>query len=268
MSEYYWYPFQPLLFANETRGLTPIARGMYRDLIDHYMVTGKPILDSDDEIMSICRIPYSTDPMLMQCYRDACSMLRAYFTHEKEGYLTHKKCEKVLKEQDAKKRERKNRAKKAAQKRWEKQEDNATSIPQAMHKAMLGDATNTYTDTVCVGVDTPTHNARARTKPEKFEDDFNVFWRSAYPRNGSSRAKAFESWCKAVQEAPPDEIIAAAKSYSDYLQRSDVSTAHATTWLNQKRWTVDYLNLNDRPKKGAARHDLRDTIDAIKSAKI
>lgn len=263
MSEEYWYPFQPTLFANETRSLPPIARGMYRDLIDHYMVTGKPILDSDDEIMAICRIPYSSDPMLMQCYKDACGMLRAFFTHEKEGFLTHKKCEKVLRDQEEKKRERKNKAKNAAKKRWEKQEDNAPSMPQALPE----DATDTDTDRD-VEDKSSTSKARAKNRPEKFEDDFDVFWCSAYPRNGASRKDAFKSWCKAVQAASPDEIIAAAVAYSAYLKRNDVSIAHATTWLNQERWTIDYDNLNDRPTKGAARNDLRDTIDAIQSAQI
>jgi len=97
----------------------------------------------------------------------------------------------------------------------------------------------------------------------EYPDDFNIFWKSAYPRNGSSKKMAYRSWQKA--DAPSKEIITAAASYASYCVRTGASVAHATTWLNQERWTIDYDNLNDRPEKGwqNGQSKLKDTFAAI-----
>lgn len=80
------------------------------------------------------------------------------------------------------------------------------------------------------------------TRAEFFGDDFEEFWR-VYPSNGASKAKSLESWKKATDRPPPDELLRIVRLYADHCAESDTPVCHATTWLNQKRWTVDYENL-------------------------
>lgn len=89
---------------------------------------------------------------------------------------------------------------------------------------------------------------KTNKKGNRYSDQFETFWSSAYPRNGASKAMTFKSWQKAILFEEPEAIIKAAAEYSQYCERENVSIAHATTWLNQERWTVDHLNLTTKPK--------------------
>jgi hypothetical protein len=80
--------------------------------------------------------------------------------------------------------------------------------------------------------------ARAEYPPE-----FESFW-TLVVRKEPSKAKTYEAWEKAVaREADPLEIIAGAERWApvwEAVARDDMTkVAHATTWLNQDRWTVE-----------------------------
>lgn len=134
MSEDYWYPFYPFRYQRDTMHLTAEQDGAYRRLIDHYMITKRPLPDNDMALARIAGIDATSN---------AISMLRAFFKQKSDGFLYHETCERHLKEQATRKMLNKKRAKNAAKKRWEKQDDNANSMPEAM----LNDATNTNTNT-------------------------------------------------------------------------------------------------------------------------
>lgn len=82
--------------------------------------------------------------------------------------------------------------------------------------------------------------------PKKYSDQFEEFWQ-AYPKNGASKADAYKSYNKAIKTGvSQNELINATRSYFNYCQATGAKvayTAHATTWLNQERWTVDYNEL-------------------------
>lgn len=50
----YWYPWNPERFRRDTRGLSLAARGAYRELIDEYMSSGRPIPANAKKIAAIC----------------------------------------------------------------------------------------------------------------------------------------------------------------------------------------------------------------------
>ena len=108
----------------------------YRRMIDHYMISRKPLPDNDVALARICGCS-------VECYEHASSILLAFFEHE-NGLLYHDKCDKILSEQDEKSRFRNERAKKGAEKRWKnrnkKQEVNASSNASSIHQAMLKNA--------------------------------------------------------------------------------------------------------------------------------
>lgn len=104
-----------------------------------------------------------------------------------------------------------------------------------------------------------TNNNENNKKNEKnvrkdYPPPFEEFW-NEYPRNGASKKEAFKSWNNVIKDTTDATIITAAREYRNYLTRTGTPTAHATTWLNQYRFTTDYASLepngrNDRAVNG------------------
>lgn len=82
---------------------------------------------------------------------------------------------------------------------------------------------------------------------------FDDFW-SMYPRKAAKGA-ALKAWASAVKKCDPVDLVAAAKRYRDDPNRSDEFTAHASTWLNQERWTDEPLPGKSVRTGGQARMD-------------
>jgi hypothetical protein len=74
--------------------------------------------------------------------------------------------------------------------------------------------------------------------PAADSGDFDEFWRTYPPRKNSSKSNARKAYTKAIKDgAEPSDIHAAAAAYATDRQGQDQQyTAHAATWLNQKRW--------------------------------
>lgn len=83
-----WYRFYPGDFLRDTQHLSLEEEGAYRRLIDHYMMTGRPIPDDLHRIRRILRVS-------LQKTRCFLPILREFFI-EKDGKLFHKKCEAEL----------------------------------------------------------------------------------------------------------------------------------------------------------------------------
>lgn len=104
-----------------------------------------------------------------------------------------------------------------------------------------------------------------------YPPDFETFW-DAYPVNGASKSAAFKSYQKAIarSENGSQAIAEAAQAYAGYCLHTDTTIAHATTWLNQDRFSVDYRNLyrqwktqnGQRPNR-STRNDPQQTRMAI-----
>jgi len=143
MSGDFWYPFYPSRFKSATRHLTAEQDGIYRRLIDEYMETREPLPNNDIALARIAGVNENK-------WLDAARILRAYFTHN-NGMLYHDYCDEMLDIQDKKAKKRSESAKKAAKKRWEKnnknQEVTCGSHAQRNANAMRGNATDTVTVT-------------------------------------------------------------------------------------------------------------------------
>lgn len=80
---------------------------------------------------------------------------------------------------------------------------------------------------------------RARKKIS-YSENFESFWK-IYPPNGASKDEAQKSYNRAITEGENHELIErSVGAYAAYLSRTDTKPAHATTWLNQRRWSIDY----------------------------
>jgi len=215
MSEDYWYPFYPTRYQRDTMHLTAEQDGVYRRLIDHYMLTKQPLPDNNTALSRIAGVDATSN---------AISMLRAFFEDKGDGFLYHKTCEKLLKEQSSRKMLSKKRAKNAAEKRWGKQKDNATSMPEAM----LNDATYTKTYT--------------NTKKEKdiYASDFEILWQKYPKQRAGAKDKAFLAYKSAIKRSTPEEILNGLEAYIGSDEVAKGFAKGAAAWLNDDRWKNDY----------------------------
>ena len=156
-----WYPFDPTEYRRKTYHLCAAADGIYRRLIDEYMLTRAPLPDNDAALAGIARvgIPEWNE------HREA---VRAFFK-SKDGKLTQKRCDQELDAQRMHKALRVKIAKEAATVRWAK-EKSEQSIASLMHasrnaSAMLPDAT--LQDKDKKGPDPPEIVSREKVESEK-----------------------------------------------------------------------------------------------------
>jgi len=87
-----------------------------------------------------------------------------------------------------------------------------------------------------------THDAPAARVRALYPPEFEVFW-TLYPRKEPSKKEAAKSWLKVFAvDKPPNtsDIMAGLERWLPVFAVTDpVKVPHATTWLNQERWTVD-----------------------------
>jgi hypothetical protein len=89
-------------------------------------------------------------------------------------------------------------------------------------------------------------NAPARgVRPKQtYPPAFGEFWR-IYPRHDGSKFKAAEIFTRFTKEGIAHEIVIdGARKYAEYVSRNAVPAdkiAHATTWLNGRRWEAEYV---------------------------
>jgi hypothetical protein len=94
----------------------------------------------------------------------------------------------------------------------------------------------------------------ARPKRNSYSDEFEEFWKE-YPTNGASKKESYKSFNK-ITGVTQNELIESIRQYTGYCQATATPIAHATTWLNQERWTIDYRELYRSEKsKGAGQHN-------------
>jgi len=100
--------------------------------------------------------------------------------------------------------------------------------------------------------ETPSEQIQNRTDTDKkeklkkrkvqhgYSDQFETFWK-LYPPNTASKTETWKSYQRAQTEgAEHEKIIHGVGEYLRWLDGGSATAAQATTWLNQKRWEVDY----------------------------
>ena len=132
-----WYPFNPLEYRRDTYHLCAAADGIYRRLIDEYMLTSLPLPDSNAALAGIARVGQDE-------FNSHSAILRAFFK-SKDGKLFHKRCEQEIHAQRMLAAARSHKAKEAATIRWAKeklkQQVQCSEHAYGNANAMLTDAT-------------------------------------------------------------------------------------------------------------------------------
>lgn len=105
-----WYPFNPTEYRRKTYHLCAAADGIYRRLIDEYMLARAPLPDDDAALAAIARVS-------MAEWLQHKPVLRAFF-RPKNGRLINPRCEKELDAQRMRHALRSRVGKEAATIRW------------------------------------------------------------------------------------------------------------------------------------------------------
>lgn len=200
-------------FITDTMHLTPGELGAYfRLLVAHYRM-GEGGLPSDHQ--QLRRITGMDNKSWSHSHRT----ILAFFQLSDAGQYRHGKVLEVLVELAQKKEQ--NRSK--ALKRWN-QHDAAASIQHCRGNA----------------IHNPISNKRAKALYPPYPPEFEQFWQ-ATPKTSCSKKEAYHAYQRALQKGTThDELKRGIDRYSEYLRRSGSPAAHATTWLNGERWSVDY----------------------------
>ena len=84
--------------------------------------------------------------------------------------------------------------------------------------------------------DIPVIKESKRGDKNVYPKEFQEWW-DLYPRHDGSKKKAFEAWVKAQPLIDQDDLVTATKMFARACHSKDKTfIAHATTWLNQRRW--------------------------------
>ena len=87
-----WFPWYPALYRADTMHLTAEQDGVYRRLIDEYMITRRPLPDNDHALARIAGLGLDQWVGMAQT-------VRAFFKAS-DGLLRHKRCDAELERQD------------------------------------------------------------------------------------------------------------------------------------------------------------------------
>lgn len=103
---------------------------------------------------------------------------------------------------------------------------------------------NTVTPVTLMEPEEPKPPKRAKKKTPLADNpvtpEFLEFWEKC-PRTNCARGEAWVSYQRAVNNgAKHEEIIYGLAEYNRFLDATGTFAAHATTWLNNKRWGLDY----------------------------
>lgn len=91
---------------------------------------------------------------------------------------------------------------------------------------------------------------------------FEDFWK-VYPKTNCPKKEAMRSWSKiSINDLPA--VAAGLNDYIAYLRRETwQKPAHQTTWLNQRRWEVDYSAISPTQTSASSEQQKADEVKRI-----
>lgn len=202
----YYYQHHIGDYRRDTAHLSLLEHGIYRQLLDLYYITEKPL---------------DANALRLICARDANEIeavkqiLSEFFTLE-DGKYYHDRCEDEI----AKFHSKSDKAKASAKARWNKNNEleDANALPtqserNANHKPI-------------------TTNHKPLTNTNTYTEDFTIFW-TAYPKKTGKDA-AYKSWTKYKPRL--DDVMYALSWQQDSDQWKRGYIPNPSTYLNQGRW--------------------------------
>lgn len=213
-------------YRKDTAHLTLLEHGIYRQLLDTYYLTEKPLTANLDHIMRTHSVRTADESQALK------NVLDDFFELSQNGYI-HSRCEAEL----YKIRDKSDKAKQAANARW--------STNKCKRNA---DAYQTQCDSNANGMLPNTQypiEKNAHFDENAIPDSFTNFWKD-YPKKADKK-KAEKAWSRLSKKEKleaHDMLSSFIDSLPEY-QRKDFNL-HATTYLNNKRW-LDVIEQDNVP---------------------
>lgn len=254
VTDKHWYPRYTGDYARDTSHLTIIEHGAYTLLLDHYYSTKQPLPAIAEQLHRICRAFTEEEKAAID------RVLSMFFHLHADGYHNGRADNELAKRSAISK----SRSKAAIIKHKK-----LSAHAQQVHSKCSANATTSTT--------TSTATSRTTKALTGYTPAFEEFW-TCYPRHDCSKAEAFKAYQSATQGGTDHaRIIEGVRAYVGHIDRNNVGLryiAHASTWLNQRRWESDYSAgrpYHDHPRSPAAvkpKTKYERTIDAAHQAAI
>lgn len=217
----YYYQHHIGDYRRDTGHLTLLEHGIYRQLLDLYYITEKP-LDANALRLISARTPDEQDATRL--------VLKEFFILENGAYI-HKRCEDEI----SRFHEKSNKASASAKARWNK--NNNLQDANALQTHSDGNADGMLTNKPLTINHKPTTNKKPSTEIVVGSDEFyfDVFWQT-YPKKTGKDA-AIKSWNKLKPNL--DDVLNALKwqKQSEQWQKNGGQfIPNPATYLNQGRW--------------------------------
>lgn len=235
-----WMPLYIGDYLKDTASLTQAEHGAYIRLIMLYWNNSGPI---PDDMTKIYRATGAISP---EEQANARSILQAFFKHQ-DGEYHHKRIDAEIARSIDGAAKRKAKAFKASKARWDAPSiptSNAPSIPPS--NAQSNAPAMPYQNQSQNQSHIPEAKPKPKNQSNDYSPEFELFWET-YPKNAASKKESFKSFIRALTISSCDEIMGALKPYAQYCEETQTPVCHATTWLNQERWKIDYVNI---PRQG------------------
>lgn len=242
----YFYAWKPALFRKRTRGMNIVQRGIYRELIDEYMLTREPLPADDLALADIARIS-------IDIWNENKAAVLAKF--EKVGeFLHHEHCDGELEFQDRSSVKKSKDGKTAASKRWEQKkklkmrsvcDDDATTMPdqcELMQQDRTGQDKERKKEKKVGRLDRPEPTAASETDQPTVQPKFisgEDFSRSI--------PATWSEWAQTISGFSEQEIIAQARKLSDLI-----GTSGNVTFAQWKGWIGNEIEFRQGNQPAAA----------------
>lgn len=202
-------------WRRDTAQLTHEQRGVYREMMDQYYVTGGN-MPSDHEI--VCRMVSAITPG----ERNAVAHAIEEFFYIRADKLRHKRCDEEL----AKIGEKKHKAKESADAMWLQRREKMASERISERNANQKPITNNHKK----------ESISATRVASNALDGFDEFWK-VYPKH-VAKITAQKSYKRALKSGiKPEELARAAIAYGESISEKDREfIKHPATWLNGGCW--------------------------------
>lgn len=207
-----WMPLYIGDYLADTSRLTTEQHGAYLLLLMDYWRSGR--LPDNDQVLS------QITKMTPDAWSNAKAMLMQFFSIE-DGYWVHKRVEQEIVLAKENKVKNQSRAKKAADARWGKQQNDATSNATSNTKAMLEEC--------------PSPSPSPSENKSLYTSSFERFW-SVYP-NKVGKGGAFKSWQKLKPTIDLQaKILEAIEAQKMSKKWQEGYIKNPQTWLNERCW--------------------------------
>jgi uncharacterized protein YdaU (DUF1376 family) len=227
---HFYYSWYPTVFRADTQKLGPFEDGVYRRLIDEYMLTRSP-LENDDR--GLARIAGITSEEWAKVKTQVVSYFKA------EGlFLHHTFCDEMLSADSNRIRTSRTNGKNGGRPSYSKTSLTTHSVTGGETRANPVGSPRTELNRTKQEKKPPSEPKKTR---KEYSAEFDQFWNSYPGPRREEKPAAFHEWQDAISKTPPQEIIAAVQRYCLTSQVVEGFAPRPAKWLKMERFNEQFV---------------------------